>query len=175
MRPHGKVFDGSNSLFGTQQFLWRGKVASNALCLPHFTPVMSDHLRCVAQLLKTFCFLNICCTCVGTYPSYIAGVLGTYFVDTLRISQLCIDRTDSTILDKFYTKFPTFEFRPFQFRMSEAEEYASFPDISLYDITYEGVTVHFFISIVDAFVRFGSQSSINLVDFMCILHSKCMH
>jgi len=75
---------------------------------------------------------------VGTYPSYIAGVLITYYLDTFRISQLCIARTDSPILGKFYRIFPTFEVA--QFQMSEAEEYASFTDYSLYDITYEGVT-----------------------------------
>jgi len=143
-----------------------GDVASNTLWLPHFTPVRPHHLRFVTQLLKTFCSLDICCACVGTYPSYITGVLSTYYFDTLRISQLCIARSDSPILDKIYRKFPTIEFGPFQFRMGEAEEYASLPDYSLYYITYEGVTVPFFISIVDASVRCGSQSSINLVDFM---------
>ena len=45
MRPHGKAFDGPNSLFETQQFLWRENDVSNALWLPHFTPVRSVHLR----------------------------------------------------------------------------------------------------------------------------------
>ena len=123
MRPHGKVFDGSNSMFETQQFLWRWNVASNALWLPHFTPVRSDHLRFVTTLLKTFCSLDICCACVGTYPSYIAGVLGTYYLDTLRISQLCIARTDSPILDELYIKFPTLDVGIFELQITEAEEF----------------------------------------------------
>ena len=79
--------------------------------------------------------------------------LGTYFVVTLRISQLCIARTDSPILDKLYGTFPTFEVGPFGFRMSEADEYSSLPDYSPYVITYEGVTLPFLISIVDASLR----------------------
>jgi len=153
MRPHGKVFGGLNSLFESQQFSWRENVANNALWLPLFTPVRSDYLRFVSHLLKTFCSLDICCACVETYPSYIAGVLSTYYVDTLRISQLCIARTDSPILDKLYGTFPTFEVGPFGFRMSEADEYSSLPDYSPYVITYEGVTLPFLISIVDASLR----------------------
>jgi len=129
MRPHGKVFVGSNGMFETQQFLSKGNVASNALWLPHFTPVKTDHLRFETQLLKTFCSLNICCSCVGTFPSYIAGVLGTNFVDTLRISQLCIARTDSPILDKIYRIFPTFEVEHFGFRMSEQKDIRVYPTI----------------------------------------------
>jgi len=53
---------------------------------------------------------------------------------------LCVAHTDSPILDKLYRRFSIFEVGAFGFRMSEADEYASFPDYSLYDITYEGVT-----------------------------------
>ena len=81
--------------------------------------------------------------CVGMYPSYIAGLHSTYYVVTLRISQLCVAHTDSPILDKLYRRFSIFEVGAFGFRMSEADEYASFPDYSLYDITYEGASVRF--------------------------------
>jgi len=42
MRPNGKLFDGSNSLFETQQLLLEGNVAGNALWLTHFTPMRLD-------------------------------------------------------------------------------------------------------------------------------------
>jgi len=120
---------------------------------------------------STFCnsvkniLLSRYCACVETYPSCIAGVLGTFYLDTLRVSQFCIVSTDPPILDKLYRKFPTFEVGPFWFRITDAEAYASFPDYSLY-ITYEGVTVPFYITILDVPERCGSRCSINLVDFM---------
>ena len=85
MRPHGKAFDGSNCLFENQQFLWKGDVGSNVLWLPHFISVSSDQLHFVTQLLIKFSSVDIFCACVGTYPSYIAVFLGTYYLDTIRV------------------------------------------------------------------------------------------
>ena len=73
---------------------------------------------------------------------------------------------DSPNLDKLYGKFPMFEVGPFGFQIMEAEEYANFPDYSLYGVKNEGVTVPYDITVVDVAVRCGSRSSINLADFL---------
>ena len=166
MRPKGKFFEGSNSLFEIQQFLVQGNIAGHALWLPHFTPVRIDHRSFVNRLLKTSCALNICCALMGTYPAYVAGVLSSHYVDSLRLSQLCIARTKSPILDNIYRKFPTFEIGPFRFHITADEEYANCPDYSVYDITHDDVTVPFLLVVVDVSVHFGSIYSINLVEFM---------
>ena len=49
----------------------------------------------VNHLLKKFWALHIRCAFVGNYPAYIAGVLSTYYYERLRVSQLCIAKTDS--------------------------------------------------------------------------------
>jgi len=134
--------------------------------LPHFTPVRLDHLSLVNHLLKTFCALDICFALVGTYPAYIAGLLISHYVDTIKLRQLYIARTDSPILDNIYRKFPTLEIEPFRFRITAEEEYASFPDYSVYEITHDGVMVHFLLTVVDVPVHCGSNSSINLAELM---------
>ena len=118
MRPKHKLFEGSNSLYESQEFLVRDNIARSALWLTHFTPVRLDHLGFVNHLLKTFCALGICCALVGTYPAYIVCVLSSHYVDRLRLSQLCIARTNSPILD-IDRKFPTFEIGPFRFRITQ--------------------------------------------------------
>jgi len=125
-----------------------------------------DYLGFVNHLLKTFCAQDICCAFVGTYPAYIAGVLSSHYVERLRLSTLCIARTDSPILDNIYRKFPNFEIGPFKFHMTTEEDYASLPDYSVYEITHDGVTVPFYITVVDVYVHCGSKSSINLAEFM---------
>jgi len=77
MKHLGIPFYGSNSLFRTYQSLVN--VAGHALWLPHFTPTRLDHLQFVHHLLQTFCELDICCTIIGYYPAYIAGVLTSYY------------------------------------------------------------------------------------------------
>jgi len=91
--------------------------------------VRLDHLGFVIRLLNTFCSLDICCALVGKYPAYIAGVPISHYVDRLRLSQLCIARTDSPILDNIYRTFPKFEIVPFRFRITAEEEYANYPII----------------------------------------------
>ena len=140
MRRNGKLFDGSNSVFETQQLLLNWNIAGNALWLTHFTPTRLDHLRFVNLLLKTFCALDICCAFVRTYPAYIPGVLGSYYNETLRVCQLCIPKTDSPILD-INRKLHTFEIGPFTFRITAEGEYAGFPDYSIYEITHETSTI----------------------------------
>jgi len=58
MRPKGKLFDGSGSLYATQQGLVKNNIAGQALWLTHFTPARWDHLGFVNRLLKTFCELD---------------------------------------------------------------------------------------------------------------------
>jgi len=87
-------------------------------------------------------------------------------VDELRLSQLCIARTDSPILENIYRKFPNFTIGPYKFHSTAEDEYASFPDYSLYESTHDGVTVSFLITIIDVAVQCGSKSNINLAEFM---------
>ena len=141
-------------------------IVGHALWLTHFTPARRVHLGFVNLLLKEFCSLDICCSFVVTYPAYIAGVLSSHYVDELRLSQLCIARTDSHILDNIYRKFPNFTIGPYKFHLTAEDEYASFPDYSVYEITYVSVTVPFLITVIDVAVQCGSKSNINLAEFM---------
>jgi len=166
MRPHGIPFDVSNSLFETQHFLVNGNILAKALWLPNFTPVRLAHLRFVNKLLQTFCALDICCYLKGTYPAYIAGVLSFYYRTRLVVGGLHIIRTDSTILDNIYRRVHRFEIGTFRFRLTEWLEYERFPDYSIYDLTHEGVTVPFQITILDVCAQCGSPSSINLAEFI---------
>jgi len=52
MRPKGKVFDGSDSLYATQRGLVKNNIAGHVLWLTHFTPARLDHLGYVNRLLK---------------------------------------------------------------------------------------------------------------------------
>jgi len=166
MRPKGKVFDGSNSFYVTQWGLVKNNIAGHALWLTHFTPARLDHLGYVNRLLKTFCELDICCALVATYPTYIAGVLSSFYTESFRQGQLCIARTDSPILDNIYKKLPTFEIGPFRFSITAGEEYANYRDYSVYEITQGDVTVPFLLAVVDVSVTCGSKCSINLTEFM---------
>jgi len=170
MRPLSILFDGSDSLFRTRQSL--AKVAGHALWLPHFTPTSLDHLQFVHHLLQTFCELDICCTITGNYPAYIVGVLTSYYRTSPVIGGLHIGRTPSTFLDNIYRKADTFLIGPFQFHLTEREEYEAFPEVSNYDITFEVVTVSFSITIIAVSTSYGvstscsSQSSINLIKYI---------
>jgi len=113
MRPHGIPFDGSDSLFQTQQSL--ANVAGHAVWLPYFTPTRSGHLHFVNRLLKTFCELDICCTVTGTYPTYIAGALTSYYYTRPVLGTLYIARKTSILQDNIYRKANAFEICDFQF------------------------------------------------------------
>ena len=76
MRLRGRIFDGSDSMFTTQQELV--KRACHAVWLTEFTPARIDHVGFVNRLLHTFCELDICCSLVNAYPAYIAGALSVY-------------------------------------------------------------------------------------------------
>ena len=67
MKLRGKVFDGPDSLFTTQQELV--KRAGHAVWLTEFTPTRLDHLGFVNRLLQTLCELDICCALVNAYPA----------------------------------------------------------------------------------------------------------
>jgi len=79
MRPLGKVFDGSISLFDTQRVLCSS--IGHAIWLTQFTPFRYDHLDFTQALLQTFCSLAIFCAFTGLYPAYIAGVLDKYCLE----------------------------------------------------------------------------------------------
>jgi len=76
MRPRGRIFDGSDSMFTTHQDLM--KCAGHAIWFTEFTSAKLDHLGFVNRLLHTFCELDICCALVNAYPSYIAGVISVF-------------------------------------------------------------------------------------------------
>jgi len=116
MRPRGKLFDGSDSLFRTQQKLL--KRAGHAVWLTEFTPARLDHLGFVYRLLHTFCELDISCALVNAYPAYIAGVLSVFSTGGNVVSLLYIVRTDSPILDNIYNKVPSFQIGPFTFALT---------------------------------------------------------
>ena len=80
MKPHGIPFDGSDSLFQTQQS--QVSEMGHAVWLQQFNPARLDHLPFVHRSLQTFFELDICCTITGTYPAYIAGVLASYYNST---------------------------------------------------------------------------------------------
>ena len=164
MRLLGIPFDGSDSLFRTQQSLVN--VVGHALWLPHYTPTRLDHLQFVHHLLQTFCELDICCTITGTYPAFIAGVLTSYYRTSPVIGRLNIARTPSPILDNICRKADTFAIGPFQFYLTYWEEYEAFPDYTNYDIMFEDVTFCFSIAIVDVSTSCGSKSSFNLTEFI---------
>jgi len=118
-------------------------------------------------LLKEFCSLDIYCVLVETYPAYIAVVFSLHYADQLRLSQICIARTDPPINDNINRKFPNFNIGTYKFHLkAEDDEFASFPDYSEHEITPDGVTVPFLITVIDVAVQCGSKSNINLVEFM---------
>jgi len=135
MKPHGIPFDGSDSLFQTQQS--QVTEMGHAVWLPQFTPARPEHLSFVHRLLQTLFELDICCTITGTYPDYIAGILTSYYNSTPSIVGLHIARTSSSLLHNLYRKADTFLIGPFQFRIMERPEYKAFADYSNYEITFE--------------------------------------
>jgi len=159
MRSRGKLFEGSASLFETQECLVN--IVGHALWLTHYTPARRDHLGLANLLLIELCSLDICCHVVGTYYAYIEGVLSSYYVVERRLSELCIARTDSPILDYIYRKFPNFNIGPFKFHLTAEDEYANFPDYSVYEITRDRVTVLFIITVIDLSVPCGSLIWLN--------------
>jgi len=169
-KPHGIPFDGSDSLFQTQQS--RVTEMGHAVWLQQFTPARLDHLSFVHRLLQTFCELDICCTITGTYPAYIAGVLASFYNTAPYIGGLHIDRTSSSILENFYRKAETFVIETSQFRIVERQEYHAFPDFSTNGITFENVTLAFTVTIIDVETFYGepvycgSKSNINFSEFI---------
>jgi len=165
MRLRGKLFDGSDSLFRTQQELVNR--AGHAVWLTEFTPARLDHLGFVNRLLQTFCELDICCALVNAYPAYIAGVLSVYSTGGGKLSLLYIARVDSPILDNIYNKEPSFQIRPFTFTLTESERYMDFHDYSVFAITQGDETVRFLIGVVDTVtITCGSKSNINFLEFL---------
>ena len=163
MRLRGRIFDGSNSLFRTQQELV--KRAGHAVWLTEFTPARIDHLGFVNRLLHTFCELDICCALVNAYPTYIAGALSVYSTGGNVVSLLYIPRTDSPILDNIYSKVPSFQIGPFTFSLTALELFANYRDYAMFAITQGAETVQFLIGVVDS-VTCGAKSSINLLEFL---------
>jgi len=79
---------------------------------------------------------------------------------------LHIARTNYTVIDNIYLNVYTFQFGPFDFRLTECLEYECFPDYFIPDVTRDGVTVPFHITIVIVCAQCESQSSTNFADFI---------
>jgi len=141
MRPQGKVFDGSSSLFESQRLL--KNTIGNAICLTQFTPANLDHLIFVRLLLETFCTLGICCALAGLYPAYIAGMLSSFYKERFCICHLYVAKYSSAILDPLFRKTRTFKIEPFGFRLIYEREYENFQDYSTYEITHGDVSLDF--------------------------------
>jgi len=82
-----------------------------------------------------------------------------------------IARTTSAIFDNIYRKADIFVIGPFQFHLTNWEEYEALPDYFKYAITFEDVTVFFIIAIVGVSTSFVSKPSINFTEF--IWYSFC--
>jgi len=164
MRPRGRRFEGSNSLFRTLQDLV--KCAGHAVWFTEFTHAKLDHLGFVNRLLHYFCELDTCCALVNAYPAYIAGALSVYSTGGLRLSLLYIVRTDSPILENIYNKVPSFHMVSFTFAQCDSEENAINPDYYVFAITLGEETVEFLIGVVDVTDTCGSKCSINLLEFL---------
>jgi len=162
MRPRGKLFDGSDSIFTTQQELVNR--AGHAVWLTEFTPARVNHLGLVNRLLQTFCELDICCALVNAYPAYIAGVLSVFSTGGNVVSLLYIAGTDSPILDNIY-KLLSFQIGPFTFALTALELFANYRDYSLFAITQGEETVQLLLGVVDS-VPCGAKSSINFLEFL---------
>ena len=141
-------------------------IIGHSLWLTHFTPGNRDHLGFANHLINEFCASYICCAIVGTYHDSIVGVLSSHYADRLRLSLVRIARTDSPILDNICKKFPNFDTGPFKFHITPEDEYANYPDYSVYEITHDAGTIPFLLAVVDESVPCGSNSNINLAEFM---------
>jgi len=128
MKPQGKEFDGSSSLFETHRNLQ--PFAGNSIWLTQFHPKKQEHLNFMRLLLCTLCKLNICCAISGTYPAYVAGMLSSYFAVTL-----CVAKNNSVIIDPLSEMAQNFMIGPFEFQLHENQVNA--PDYKVYNITYE--------------------------------------
>ena len=53
-----------------------------------------------------------------------------------------------------------------KFHLTAEDEYANYPDYSVYEITHDGVTVPFLLAVVDVSVPCGSKSNIYLAELM---------
>ena len=108
MRPHGKVFNCSSSLFETQGAL-RTSIG-HAIWFGKFTPVRQDHLVFVQSLLQTLYSLSIYYTLTGVYPAYIAGMLGSHYIDErFYISHVYIAKSTFAILGLLLQKAAEFK------------------------------------------------------------------
>ena len=111
MKPQGKEYDGSSSLFEIHQDLH--PYAVNSIWLTQFQPKKQEHLNFVRLLLCTLCKLDICCAISGTYPAYVAGMFSSYFAVTL-----CVVKHNS-VINPLSEMAHNFMIGPFQFQLHE--------------------------------------------------------
>ena len=165
MRPLGKVFDGSTSLFETQRVLCNS--IGHAISLEQFTPVSHDHLHFVQALLQTFWSICVCCALTGLYPAYIVGMLDRHCMEyDFCVCHLYIAKNTSTILGPLIQKATEFTIGSFEFRFISHGTFERYADFSAYYISYEGVTLTFHLVLVDATMDCGPRACINFVDFI---------
>jgi len=92
MKPQGKYFDASSSLFEIHQYLQ--PYAGNSIWLTQFQPKKQEHLNFVLLLLCTLCKVDISCAISGTYPAYVVGMISSYYAATL-----CVAKHNSVIIN----------------------------------------------------------------------------
>jgi hypothetical protein len=114
MKLKGRDFDGSSSLFKTHQHVQ--PALGSAVWLTEFNPIKNENLHFVEQLLHTLCALGRCCTIAGTFSTYTAGILGSYYVIALHIAQ-----TSSAV--SLFSKSHSFMLGNFKFEYQAAENY----------------------------------------------------
>ena len=151
MRPGGRIFDGSDSMYRTQQAVV--KRAGHAVWLNEFSPARLEHLGFVNRLMQTLCELDICCAIVNAYPAFIAGVTSVYSLGGNVISLLNIARTECPTLDNFNGKVPSFQVGPFTFSLTVLDQYANYSeyrDYSLFTVSQGDEAVQLLVGVVDS-------------------------
>lgn len=140
IRPHGKVFDGPSSVFDTQRIL--RIIVGNTLLLAELTCLNLD-LPCIVDLqIQTYCKVGICFALTEIYPTYIAGLLGSYYYANFLIRNFYIIRKPA-IFAPLFRKACTLQIQSFDFRLADAQEFENFLDYSTCEITYENVSLPF--------------------------------
>ena len=156
MKPQGKEFDGSSSLFETHQLL--KTIAGYDIWLTKFKPINHEHRNFIELLLQTLCKVGICCAISGIYSAYIAGVFSSHFAVTL-----CVTKCNSTILNPLLGKRQKCMIGTFTFKLNEEVDNHNY---IFYEITYEVISVSFQIIAIDTSIEWGSHFSLNFVEFI---------
>ena len=99
--------------------------------------------------------------------AYIAGMLDSHYIqERFHIFHLYIEKSTSAMLGPLLQKAHEFKIWYFDFRFIYDRDYAKFPDYSTYEITYECVTLHFRLVLVDASPKCGLRPCIIFLELV---------